>query len=318
MSLVSVIIPTYNGGKHLLEAVDSALQQTYDSLEIIVVDDGSQEDILGILAPVSQRIKYVRQENAGPAVARNRGITEARGEFIAFLDDDDLWHPRKIEAQMRTMSENPDCGLVYSYPILIDNNGVMIDKQRPMALPSGHVYYDFVKKCHVVTPSATIIRSSVFVRSGVFDSRKECISSEDCDLWARIARYFSVYVCSDAIVYYRQTKSGISNRHYNHLLSNLYIIHKWIREYNHDDIHEYKKFIDAIADKCYSTYRIFAYRLYYDYNDRVGARILLAAALRKNPRNLTDIIFLIMCSLPKTLFLYIRNIKRRLSGLKRD
>ena len=318
MSLVSVVIPTYNGGEHLLESVKSALQQTYAPLEIIVVDDGSQEDILGILSPVSSRVRYIRQENAGPAAARNRGIYSAQGEFIAFLDDDDLWNPRKIEAQMRTMSENPDCGLVYSHPDIIDDNGVVIYNQRPKSCPSGYVYYDFLRKNRISTPSVTLIRSSVFRRSGVFDEKKECISCEDYDLWLRIAQYFTICFCGEAIAYYRQSASGVSRNNYNHLSANLYVMHKMLTEYISSEMHREKIFGDAIGEHVYNIYRKFAYRLYYENNDRASARILLATALRRNPTNFHDIIFLLVCSMPRSLFLYTRNIKRRLLDLKPD
>lgn len=316
VSSVSVVIPTYNGREHLLESVNSALNQTYAPMEIIVVDDGSQEDILEILSPVSNRIRYIRQENGGPAAARNKGISLALGEYIAFLDDDDLWHPENIEVQMRTMRNNPDCGMAYSYPIAIDEHGVAIYNRRVTSCPSGHVYYDFLRKNRILTPSATLIRSSVFRRSGVFDETKECISCEDIDLWLRIATDFTVCFSSEPIVYYRQSTSGISRNHYNHLCAHLYVMHKVLTESLSNEMYHDRTFGDAIGERIYNIYRSFAYSLYFDNNDRASAKILLATALRMNPTNLHDIMYLIVCSLPRTLFLYMRNIKRLLFDLK--
>jgi glycosyltransferase involved in cell wall biosynthesis len=316
MSSVSVIIPTYNGGEHLLDAVNSVLQQTYAPLEIIVVDDGSQEDILRILSPVSQRIMYIRQDNAGPAAARNSGIRAARGEFIAFLDDDDLWHPTKIEAQMRGMSQDPYCGLVYSFPLRIDENGSIIPIQLPETCPSGYVYYDFLRYNRIHTPSVTLLRATVFDKVGMFDESNECISCEDYDLWLRIAQKYKLIFCSDARIYYRQTASGISNNNYNHLRAYLYVYNKIVEQFISCGMPDDRSFIDAIGENVCNTYRRFAYKVYYENNDRIIARHLLAAVLRKDPCDLKSIVYLILFSLPEAWFEYARNLKRVLSGSK--
>lgn len=188
MSSVSVIIPTYNGGKHLLSAVNSVLEQTHTPLEILVVDDGSQEDIPQTLSSVSQKITYIRQNNAGPGAARNKGIELARGEFIALLDDDDLWHPMKIEHQLDCISNNPECALVYSIPLFIDETDTVIAYLPPLKCPSGYAYNELVKSNYVYTPSATLIKKTVFSSVGMFDESKECISCEDYDMWIRIAQ----------------------------------------------------------------------------------------------------------------------------------
>src|SRR5258708_5856521 len=104
---VSVIIPSYNCGRYVTEAVDSALAQTHPPAEVIVVDDGSTDDTEERLRPYSGRIRYLRKENGGVATARNRGIHEAVGELIAFLDSDDSWHPRKLEIQIEYLRQNP-------------------------------------------------------------------------------------------------------------------------------------------------------------------------------------------------------------------
>lgn len=101
--LVSAIIPTYNRAHIVCEAVDSVLTQTYPHIEVIVVDDGSKDDTLARLQHYGDRIRVVTQANAGPAAARNRGIAEARGDLIAFLDSDDIWLPSKIERQVALM-----------------------------------------------------------------------------------------------------------------------------------------------------------------------------------------------------------------------
>ena len=110
--LVSVVVPTYDYGCFVAEAVASALAQTYPHREVIVVDDGSTDDTREVLAPYSDRIRYIFQSNQGLSAARNTGIRAAQGEFIALLDSDDVWHPRKLEVQMHFLHDLPEVGLL--------------------------------------------------------------------------------------------------------------------------------------------------------------------------------------------------------------
>ena len=110
--LVSCIVPVFNGERFLAEALESILRQTHDRLDIIVVDDGSTDDTASVARAFGDRIRYIFQGNAGPAAARNRGIREALGDFIAFLDADDLWNEEKLEKQLRRFEERPE--LAYS------------------------------------------------------------------------------------------------------------------------------------------------------------------------------------------------------------
>jgi glycosyltransferase involved in cell wall biosynthesis len=114
-ALISCIIPVFNGAKYLGEALDSILKQTYRPLEIIVVDDGSTDTTAGVAACYGDRIRYVRQDNAGAPTARNLGLSLARGEFVAFLDADDLWRPEKLQRQMRRFESRPELDLSVTY-----------------------------------------------------------------------------------------------------------------------------------------------------------------------------------------------------------
>jgi glycosyltransferase involved in cell wall biosynthesis len=114
-SLVSCIVPVFNGERYLGEALDSILQQTYRPIEIIVVDDGSTDATPAVAAGCGDRIRYVRQENAGAPTARNLGLRLARGEFLAFLDSDDLWHAEKLERQMLRFEARPELDLCVTF-----------------------------------------------------------------------------------------------------------------------------------------------------------------------------------------------------------
>lgn len=113
--LISCIIPVYNGERYLREAIDSILAQTYRPLEIIVVDDGSTDGTADVAASYGARLDYVRQSNAGPAAARNRGLSLAQGEFVAFLDADDLWHPEKLACQMARFQARPELSICVTH-----------------------------------------------------------------------------------------------------------------------------------------------------------------------------------------------------------
>ena len=113
MKTVSVIIPAYNRAHYIREAIESALQQSHRPLEIIVVDDGSTDETPQILATYSEPVRVFRQVNQGVAAARNLGVSHARGEYVAFLDSDDLWHPEKLEKQIERFEADPELGLVH-------------------------------------------------------------------------------------------------------------------------------------------------------------------------------------------------------------
>ncbi len=112
--IISVVIPTYNRAAFICRAVDSALGQTYAPLEVVVVDDGSKDDTREVLRKYGDRIRYVAKENGGVSSARNVGVREATGEYIAFLDSDDTWVPEKLAVQMDIFRAHPDYGMVLS------------------------------------------------------------------------------------------------------------------------------------------------------------------------------------------------------------
>jgi glycosyltransferase involved in cell wall biosynthesis len=113
-NLISCIVPVYNSERYLGETLDSILAQTYRPLEIIVVDDGSTDGTAAVAAGYGHRVRYVRQANAGEAAARNRGLNVAEGEFVAFDDADDLWHPEKLERQVARLEHRPEIDLSFT------------------------------------------------------------------------------------------------------------------------------------------------------------------------------------------------------------
>ena len=139
MPQVSVIIPTYNRAHLVGEAIDSVLSQTYDDLELIVVDDGSQDGTRDVVAAYGSRLTYLHQEHRGVSAARNRGIEEARGNYLSFLDSDDLWLKEKLFLQMESMKLHPETLICYTDEIWI-RKGVRVNQMKKHRKYSGMIF----------------------------------------------------------------------------------------------------------------------------------------------------------------------------------
>jgi glycosyltransferase involved in cell wall biosynthesis len=177
--MVSVVIPSYNYGRFVTEAVDSAINQTYRPLEVIVVDDGSTDDTRQRLAPYLDRIRYVYQANKGLSAARNTGIRHAQGQWVAFLDADDVWHPDKIGVQLGVAGIDATVGLVGSPPCT-DMPTALPDHPATRALGVRDFLFGVP-----IAPSAVLVRRKALELVGGFD---ETLSSvEDRDIWLRLS-----------------------------------------------------------------------------------------------------------------------------------
>ena len=182
---VSVIIPTYNSGHLVVDAIASALAQTRAPAEVVVVDDGSADDTRERLATFGPPVRYVYQENAGVAAARNRGLSKSHSELIAFLDADDVWHPRKLECQVRALDDNPDLGLVGTAAIDWPAESFPAMEHLPAPPLTRVRWNDFVVRNPFVT-SSVVVRRQILERVGEFDTALQ--GPEDFDLWLRVAR----------------------------------------------------------------------------------------------------------------------------------
>ena len=205
--LVSVIIPNYNYARFLRQSIDSALAQTYPNLEVIVVDDGSTDDSLAVLATYGSRIRCVTQSNRGVSEARNRGVLESRGGLLAFLDSDDIWLPSKIEKQVRWLLSDPEVGLVHTGCLEVDAAGRVLRKrldgmegwvaesmlrlQRPVILGGG---------------SAVLVTKAAFNIVGGFDPLLP--PAEDWDFYFRVASNFKVGFVPEYLLHYREHGSN--------------------------------------------------------------------------------------------------------------
>jgi glycosyltransferase involved in cell wall biosynthesis len=195
MPLVSVIIPSHNRAWILKEAIDSVFAQRFRDFELIIVDDGSTDNTPELLAAYTT-LRVARQDHSGVSAARNRGISLARGRYVAFLDSDDLWLPDKLSAQTAFFRKRPDALICQTEETWI-RNGVQVNPKRRHIKPSGMIFEDSTRLC-LVSPSAVMIRRSLFDQVGVYDERLP--ACEDYDLWLRTTCRFPVYLLPPPLV----------------------------------------------------------------------------------------------------------------------
>jgi glycosyltransferase involved in cell wall biosynthesis len=216
-ALVSVIVPSYNASRYIRETLESVLGQTYSSFEVIVVDDGSTDDTRAIVADYlrrDSRIRLVTQPNAGVGAARNRGIAEASGEFIAPLDADDIWYPEKLAKQVESLEgRGKEWGLGYCWSKSINERG---HASFPLAhWPiRGNAFYALIYRNIIGNASVPIFRRSAVREIGGYRTRAEqggVQGCEDWDLTVRVAAKYLVDEVPNYLVGYRQIASTMSS-----------------------------------------------------------------------------------------------------------
>lgn len=209
---VSIITPTYNREKLLKETVDAILSQTYKDFELIIVDNYSSDSTDKVLKSYNDnRIKYFKNQNNGQvAVNRNFGIKKARGEFIAFCDDDDLWFPTKLEKQVNEFNKNPNIGLVCSSGIMFNNKGT-IGKYETTSLKT--ISFEKLLFNNCIINSSAIVKKNVFEVIGLLDEDPNIIAVEDYELWLRIAKKYEVRHIQEMLVKYRIHENALQNQY---------------------------------------------------------------------------------------------------------
>lgn len=201
MPKVSVIIPTYNREKFLKEAIESVLNQTYKDLELIVIDDGSEDGTSQLMKTYSQ-IVYKTIPHSGVSRARNEGIRWAQGEYIAFLDSDDLWLPHKLSHQMKVMSEGYK--ISYTDEIWL-RKGVRVNPKKKHTKYSGFIFPKLLPLC-LISVSSCVIKREVLEEVGYFDETLPVC--EDYDLWLRIGRNYEIKFINKKLIIKRGGHKG--------------------------------------------------------------------------------------------------------------
>ncbi|MCK4994901.1 MAG: glycosyltransferase [Candidatus Omnitrophica bacterium] len=211
---VSIIIPTYNRAELIGRSIKSVLQQSYQDFEIIVIDDGSNDNSGEVISSFNdERIIYLRRaERGGVAKARNEGIIRARGSFIAFQDSDDEWLPEKLEKQIKIFEQaTPKLGVVYSNMWKIDKDGKKEQKFAPRIMPEDRIVYKDALRHRLMNIGivSALINRACFEKVGIFDEK--LLRYVDLELLMRVSKYYYFYHLSEPLVKYYITNNSISS-----------------------------------------------------------------------------------------------------------
>jgi len=199
--LVSVVVAVFNQQDFVVETVNSVLNQTYSNLEIVVVDDGStDESVTRLLQLKDSRLTVVPLKHAGEANCKNSGFQRSSGDFIGFIDGDDIWEPTKVESHVEALSKNQDAGLAYSFTSFIDEQGLTIYQEPPYA---SHIdcHRELLRNNFMTSGSNAIHTRKSLVESGTYDPN--CAILIDWDLYLRHAKRFPFVLVADHLVRYR-------------------------------------------------------------------------------------------------------------------
>ncbi len=237
--MVSVIIPTYNRAGTLMRSIQSVIDQSYTEWELIIVDDGSTDHTKDIVKSVMEqdlRVRYIHcPENKGQASARNTGIQEARGEYIAFQDSDDCWMPDKLQSQMSMMEDHPEYGLVYGQ--VVYDEGGRLSVPYPPVDAGEQVFKACLKQNQIGTPTM-LVRKVVFDTIGLFDTTLAAL--EDYELALRITKHFPTGFIAAPVLKAYKSADSVSRDLGNHLIASCIILRKYEKEIRDNHLWDYK------------------------------------------------------------------------------
>jgi len=299
MPRVSVIIPTYNCGQYICETLNSVIEQAYEDYEIIIIDssstDNTKELIERYINKSPEKIKYFYQESAGVAAARNKGLREAKGEFIAFLDGDDIWLTKKLGWQIKIMEENPEVAMLSTDVEMFNQDSLIkpsmwrfnyteenrslrweiIQKQfNDSSIIKRNLPHDLLFD-NVVITSSVIVRRKCLDQVGYFDTSFSI--AEDYDLWVRISEVFPIIYFNKVTARYRYREDGLSGE-------------RELRKAKYDEfngmVHEklikrHPDLRDTLKERIYLEYREASWR-YLINLDLKKARLLAIRSIRYN------------------------------------
>ncbi|CAN2048994.1 UDP-glucose:(glucosyl)LPS beta-1,3-glucosyltransferase [Candidatus Magnetomoraceae bacterium gMMP-1] len=255
--LVSVIIPCYNSAEYICEAVESVLQQSYSHYEILLINDGSIDNTELVLSPYMDRINYYYKKNGGASSARNFGINKAKGEYIAFLDADDIWRKNKLTLQMEFFQNNPNVSLVYSDSSTFDSKGILHDSVKYVVeTPSGYVLDDMIIH-NFLNNSTVIVKKFCFETVGAWN--EALLNGNDYDIWLKISAYYEFGFVDEVLVDTRYHSQGLSSMLDMQSENSIKIQESFLKQKN-DEL----KISNSTMRKAYSyKYRLWGQRLYY-------------------------------------------------------
>jgi glycosyltransferase involved in cell wall biosynthesis len=296
--LVSVVVTTYNQAAYIEETLKSVFAQTYEPYEVIVVDDGSTDDTPSRIASFNDSVIYVRQKNQGVAGSRNTGIRKARGEFIAFLDGDDLWEPEKLSIQVAEARRYPNSGLIVVDGLMFDNSGIIsttlfcgagCKDLADDSVTSGRYYHKLLHGPFISTTSQVMVPAKVFETVGM--SNRKFKGASDYDLYIRIAAKFDVTIIKKRLTRWRYLATSVSGprslRVLRYLPEDIAILKNHLRESRGNDRTLIRRiFKSKLAGAAESLYH------YGLEADKVFATRVLLKLLVENPASPAAAVFL--------------------------
>ncbi len=345
--LVSIIIPTFNCGNYIEAAIESVLSQEYEPVEIIVIDDGSTDDTVMKLKRYGDKIKYLYQENRGSSRARNVGLSSSCGEFIAYLDADDIWLPGKLSLQVKLMKELPEVGLVFSDFSAIDENGRFVKERyiedtffifKEYGVTIKEIFHNYIDihmdysgergnnsfkiyhgnvlfelfKGNFILPSTTLFRRALIDRIGlIWNEEYKCAQDQDYNL--RFAKHFPVAFMDSVTAGYRIKREGklSGNKNVPILIKNtIYTLERLVK----DDRNLFSKKGKLVREVFGKTYLRLAY-YYLSENQRAEARKSALCSLKREPLNPRTLGVLFLTYLPEP---FLRALARVKSWLKKE
>ena len=223
MTTISIIIPTYNAGQYIEEALASVFAQSFQDFEVIIIDDGSTDDTAQKIKTLSDpRILYVYKENQGPAAARNYGLNLVRGEYIAFLDVDDLWESHKLEMHLNLMKSFPLMGMSFSWFQILFDQPIQRFESPWFTPPKKQIlsFGDFLERNWTGHSSSVVLRTQCMRDCKGFD--ESLYTGEDYYLWLQIAqRGWGIGFLPEALSIYRRRTGSLTVDHLQIALDNL-------------------------------------------------------------------------------------------------
>jgi glycosyltransferase involved in cell wall biosynthesis len=308
MPKVSIILPTYNSVQFIEEALESIRQQTFRDYEVIVVDDGSEDQTGEIVKQCGEKLRYLYQDHGGPAKARNRGIGESTGKYVAFLDSDDLWLPTKLEKQVDMMDRNPELGMVITENLCFNDRGVLIPSMgKKKRLMEGDIAKNIFLHSWVVTPTV-MVKKEVFDQVGLFE--EELQLAEDDNMWVRIAANFKVGLLDEVLVKVRDHPSRTildRKKMFESVRANIELL-----SYKYTGVHERIK--SAIPLKYSRLYFEMGYFSFENQNF-IEARTAFRQGINSYAWYWKNYVYLLLSCLPKKLVQKLKTVKRYAIGL---
>ena len=322
--LVSIIVPAWNCARWITATLESVYAQTYRNWEIILVDDGSTDDTRSILDRHMARIRYHYQENRGTAAARNAGLREARGELIAFLDNDDLWLPRKLELQVKALQAAPECGLVFTDGRVFTDDGSRLHSVLSRQLDpwiarcttadgltaKGWLFRELFLASEIASASSVLVSKQCIEGAGGFDEKIRL--ADDYDLWLRIALRHPVILVRTSLYMWRwrdDSQSGpINDRQYRWRKAAIAVVEKHLANAP-------SEIRAAVRVNLGRMYWLCA-RVLFGQDQFRESRRMFIGCLRHNNRWVSPWIFLLASYLSPGLIRTLRSIKHgaRVSG----